>query len=100
MAGKKLAIEAAAAAGAVATDKVKKFTTITVREAFERVTVPAGQDAIWEEVKPPSTLQVRRCYARPGGATEQEPLSPRANDVDHPRFSSALWLFRTQTLDH
>lgn len=60
MAGKKLAIKAAAAVGAVATDNVKKFTTVTVRDAFERVTVPAGQDATWEEVKPPSVLQVRR----------------------------------------
>ena len=58
MAGKKLAIKAAAAVGTVATDKAKKFATMTVREAFERVTVPAGQDATWEEVKPPSVLQV------------------------------------------
>lgn len=60
MAGKKLAIKAAAAVGAVSADKVKKFTTVTVREAFERVTVPAGQDATWEEIKQPSVLQVRR----------------------------------------
>lgn len=59
MAGKMLRAKAAAAVGAVAADNVKKFATLTVREAFERVTVPAGQDATWEEPKPPSTLQVR-----------------------------------------
>lgn len=59
MTGKKLRAKAAAAVGAVAADNVKKFATLTVREAYERVTVPAGQDATWEEPKPPSTLQVR-----------------------------------------
>lgn len=57
MAPKKTALKAAGAAGGAAKN-AKKFTTVTVREAFERVTVPAGQDATWEEVKPPSTLQV------------------------------------------
>ncbi|CAM9286904.1 unnamed protein product [Ectocarpus fasciculatus] len=75
MAGKKLRAKAAAAVGAVAADNVKKFTTLTVREAFERVTVPAGQDAMWEEPKPPSTLQALMASlaaiaerAPPGGA--------------------------------
>ncbi|CAM9833334.1 unnamed protein product, partial [Scytosiphon promiscuus] len=54
LAGKKLRIKEGAVA---APTKVAKFTTVTVREAFERVTVPAGQDATWEETKPPSALQ-------------------------------------------
>ena len=64
LAGKKLAIKAAAAVGAVATSKVQKFATLTVREAFKRVTVPAGEDAEWEEAKPPSALQVRATAGR------------------------------------
>lgn len=35
-----------------------KFKALSVREAFERLTVPAGQDAMWEEPKAPSALQV------------------------------------------
>ncbi|CAM9264236.1 unnamed protein product [Ectocarpus sp. 4 AP-2014] len=75
LAGGKLRAKEAAAVGAVAADSVKKFATLTVREAFERVTVPAGQDATWEEPKPPSTLQALMASltaiverAPPGGA--------------------------------
>lgn len=58
MAGKKTTVKASGAA-----KTAKKFTTVTVREAFERVTVPAGQDATWEEPKPPSDLKVRQRHA-------------------------------------
>lgn len=37
-----------------------KFTTLSVRETFERFTVPPGEDATWEEPKAPSALQVRQ----------------------------------------
>ena len=39
-------------------DTRKRFEVLSVREAFDRVTVPAGQDAMWEEPKAPSALQV------------------------------------------
>jgi len=45
----------------LAASKAQKFATLAVREAFKRVTVPPGQDAAWEEAKPPSALQVRCC---------------------------------------
>lgn len=34
------------------------FKMLSVRETFERVTVPAGEDATWEEPRAPSALQV------------------------------------------
>ncbi len=45
----------------MAASTIQKFATLAVREAFKRVTVPPGQDATWEEAKPPSALQVRGC---------------------------------------
>ncbi|CAN0261430.1 unnamed protein product, partial [Ectocarpus sp. 13 AM-2016] len=83
MAGKRLRAKAAAAVGAVVADNVKNFATLTVREAFERVTVPAGQDATWEEPKPPSTLQALMASltaiverAPPGGAPAASSFTP------------------------
>lgn len=45
--GKKLTIKTGA-----------QFKTLLVKEAFERLTVPPGKDALWEEPKSPSALQV------------------------------------------
>lgn len=38
-----------------------KFKLLSVRETFERLAVPPGADASWEEPKAPSALQVHLC---------------------------------------
>lgn len=40
-----------------------KFKALTVRETFERLKVPPGEDATWEEPKSPSALQVKFCWS-------------------------------------
>ncbi|CAM9385190.1 unnamed protein product [Hapterophycus canaliculatus] len=93
LASKKLRIKAGAVA---APAKVQKFTTMTVREAFERVTVPAGQDATWEDTKPPSALQALMASlkatidcASSGGKTTSPVSTPPSATTTVPALSSS-----------
>lgn len=54
---------------AISTADARRFRALSVREAFDRLTVPAGQDAMWEEPKAPSALQVKKTPQQTRGET-------------------------------